>query len=98
MAALPAGSTDVRTLLLCLGFLAASAHAEERPRFDAKATLQRARVGTYSARLAPPVRVSEKPKAEQRERAARPSDFERMTCREDPAAPHTLLCEPKRIP
>lgn len=87
----------MRALLLCLGLLAASAHAGERPRFDAQASVQRAGVGTYSTTLAPARRVivhrrlpiPADPK---------PSDFERLECRDDPNRPHLLICEPRKNP
>lgn len=85
----------MRALLLAAAILASSAHAGEPPRFDARATLQRAQVGTYSPRAAAPVKV----RVETARRPARASDrFERMTCRENPAEPHTLICETKRTP
>lgn len=44
------------TAILAL-FAASLALGQEPRRFDAQQTLQRAQVGTYSPRLAPPVRV-----------------------------------------
>lgn len=77
----------------------APAHAQERTPFSAQATLQRAQVGTYSARLAPPVRVELETTAPARHPRVRASDFERtdtyLSCRVNPAEPKTVICEPR---
>ena len=69
--------------------LATVAAAEERPLYSAQDSLRRAQVGTFSPRLAPPVRVQETARG-----AARP--FERMECRPDPSRPleRTIICTP----
>lgn len=72
---------------LLLGATAAS--ATDRPRFDADDTLRRARVGIYSERLAPPVRVTLVPPlgesaridAKRSTRRQIQQQFERMDCR-----------------
>lgn len=85
----------MRTLMTtALLLLAASAHAGDRPPYSAQETLQRAQVGTYSPRLA----VRKPHPGQKRRVAAVPADFERVRCAEDPAAPRTLLCEPRRAP
>lgn len=80
----------MRALLLAVAILATSAHAAEPPRFDARATLQRAQVGTYSPRAAPPVRVEVKPV---RRRAPSTRFAERLVCRPDTARPEITICE-----
>lgn len=79
------------TLLLSL---CSRARATERAPFDAQATLQRAQVGTYSARLAPTVKLTRR----EVRRVARSADFDRLECRNDPNRPHLMICEPRRTP
>lgn len=67
--------------------LATVAAAEERPLYSAQETIRRAQVGTFSPRLAPPVRVQETP----RTGAGR---FERLECWEEPAG--AIICTPRR--
>jgi hypothetical protein len=80
-----------RTLILAACLLAAVAHAEDAPRFDARETLRRAEVGTYSARGTLPVRKDVKPIR------GPASEFERIVCREDPADPinQSIVCVAK---
>lgn len=65
---------------VALQLLATVAAAEERPLYSAQDSLRRAQVGTFSPRLAPPVRVQETPRGTARQ-------FERMECRHDPSRP-----------
>ena len=67
--------------------LATVAAAEERPLYSAQETLRRAQVGTFSPRLAPPVRVQETP---------RPGagQFDRLECREEPNG--AMICTPRK--
>ena len=67
--------------------LATVAAAEERPLYSAQETLRRAQVGTFSPRLAPPLRVQGTPRPEA-------GQFERLECREEPAG--TIICTPRR--
>lgn len=73
--------------------LATQAHAEEPGRYSALDTIRRAQVGTFSPRLAPPVRVVP---AEPRAGKPEPSRFERMDCRPDPSRPleRAIVCTP----
>lgn len=71
-------------LFLALALSCASAHAEGPSRYDARASLQRAQVGTYAPRAAPPVRVAIP--------AATSRRVERMTCRPDTLQPSILRC------
>lgn len=87
----------MRALLLALAILATSAHAGERPRFDADATLRKAQVGTYSTRLAPARRVLVHRQLPIPENPT-PADFERLECRDDPNRPYLLICEPRKNP
>lgn len=80
----------MRALLLAAAILASSAHAGEPPRFDARATLQRAQVGTYSPRAAAPVKVEVKPSPR---RAPSTRFAERLECRPDHVRPEILVCE-----
>ena len=75
--------------------LANVAAAEERPLYSAQDSLRRAQVGTFSPRLAPPVRVQETARGAARQ-------FERMECRPDPSLPleRAVICtpvEPKKV-
>ena len=75
--------------------LANVAAAEERPLYSAQDSLRRAQVGTFSPRLAPPVRVQETARGAARQ-------FERMECRPDPCLPleRAVICtpvEPKKV-
>lgn len=81
----------MRALLLAAAILATSAHAGEPPRFDARATLQRAQVGTYSPRAAPPVKVEVKRATPRRAPSTRFA--ERLICRPDTARPEITICE-----
>jgi hypothetical protein len=71
--------------------LATVAAAQERPRYSAQETLRRAQVGTFSPRLAPPVRVQVTP---------RPGagQFDRLECREEPnGTPQpAMICTPRK--
>lgn len=74
--------------------------AQSRAPFSAQDTLQHAQVGTYSARLAPPVRVELEPVRRTR---IRPSEFDReptpyLSCRGNPAEPKTVICETRSRP
>lgn len=85
-----------RRLILALAvlpLLATQAHAEEAGRYSALDTIRRAQVGTFSPRLAPPVRVVP---AEPRAGKPEPSRFERMDCRPDPSRPleRAIVCTP----
>ena len=74
-------------IALALPLLATQATAEEHTLYSAHESLRRAQVGTFSPRLAPPVRVTPAAKAV-------PSQFERMTCKTDPSRPlgQTIIC------
>lgn len=74
---------------VALLILATVAAAEDRPLYSAKDSLRRAQVGTFSPRLAPPVRLEEMPRGGARQ-------FERMECRHDPSRPLELsiICTP----
>jgi len=74
---------------VALLILATVAAAEERPLYSAQDSLRRAQVGTFSPRLAPPVRVQETPRGAARQ-------FERMECRHDPSRPleRAIICAP----
>lgn len=80
-------------LLGILPILATQTHAEEPRPYSALDTVRRARVGTFSPRLAPPVRVAP---AEPRAGRPEPSRFERMDCRPDPSRPldRAIICAP----
>lgn len=69
--------------------LATVAAAEERPLYSAQDSLRRAQVGTFSPRLAHPVRVQETTRGAARQ-------FERMECRPDPSRPleRAIICSP----
>ena len=72
--------------------LATQAQAEDRPLYSAQETVRRAQVGSFSPRLAPPVRVTVPAEAGKPE----PSRFERMDCRPDPSRPldRAIVCTP----
>ena len=74
--------------------LATQAQAEDRPLYSAQETVRRAQVGSFSPRLAPPVRVIVPAKVGKPD----PSRFERLECRQDPSRPlgNTIVCEPRR--
>lgn len=74
--------------------LATQAQAEDRPLYNAQETIRRAQVGSFSPRLAPPVRVIVPAEA----RKPDPSRFERLECRTDYSRPlgKTIVCEPRR--
>lgn len=74
---------------VALLILATVAAAEDRPLYSAQDSLWRAQVGTFSPRLAPPVRVQETPRGGARQ-------FERMECRHDPSRPleRAIICTP----
>lgn len=74
---------------VALLILATVAAAEDRPLYSAQDSLRRAQVGTFSPRLAPPVRVQETARGVARQ-------FERMDCRHDPSRPleRAIICTP----
>ena len=74
--------------------LATQAQAEDRPLYSAQETVRRAQVGSFSPRLAPPVRITVPAEAGKRDG----SGFERLECRHDPSRPlgKTIVCEPRR--
>lgn len=76
-----------------LPLLATVAHAEDRPLYNAQDTLRRAQVGTNSPRLAQPVWVAPAPI---RSGKPKPSRYDRMDCRPDPARPldRIIICRP----
>lgn len=69
--------------------LATVAAAEDRPLYSAQDSLRRAQVGSFSPRLAHPVRVQETARGAARQ-------FERMECRPDPSRPleRAIICTP----
>ena len=79
-------------LLGILPILATQAQAEDRPLYSAQETVRRAQIGSFSPRLAPPVRVTVPAEAGKPE----PSRFERMDCRPDPSRPldRAIVCTP----
>lgn len=81
----------MKPLALLLLILATATQAEEGRWYNAQDTLRRAQVGTYSPRLAPPVKVETKGKPAQQHR------FERLRCYVDPAdrLRRAIICEPK---
>lgn len=87
----------MRLLTLALSILlplATQAQAEDRPLYSAQDTLRRAQIGSFSPRLAPPVRVTVPAEAGKPD----PFRFERLECRHDPSRPldKTIVCEPRR--
>lgn len=76
-------------LSIALLILASSTAFAEPGRYTAQDTLRAAAVGTYSARLAPPVRVKEV-------RASNnlPATFDRLECRVDNF--NQLICQQRR--
>jgi hypothetical protein len=87
----------MRLLTLALSILlplATQAQAEDRPLYSAQDTLRRAQIGSFSPRLAPPVRVTVPAEAGK----PNPFRFERLECRHDPSRPldKTIVCEPRR--
>jgi hypothetical protein len=83
-----------RALIAALLLSAGVAAAEEPPRYSAQDTLRRAQIGSFSPRLAPPVRVTVPAEAGKPD----PFRFERLECRHDPSRPldKTIVCEPRR--
>lgn len=81
----------MRALSIALLIFATSAAFAEPGRYTAQETVRAAAIGTYSARLAPPVRVKEvrSPRASQL-----PSTFDRLECRVDSF--NQLICQPRR--
>lgn len=79
----------MRSLVAVLLPLATQAQAEDRPLYSAQETVRRAQVGTFSPRLAHPVRVQETARGAARQ-------FERMECRPDPSRPleRAIICTP----
>lgn len=71
--------------------LSTQAAAEDRAPYSAQETIRRAGVGTYSPRLAPPVRVAP---FEQGTGGRDADRFERMECRDDPVK-KVIVCKPK---
>jgi len=87
----------MRLLTLALSILlplATQAQAEDRPLYSAQDTLRRAQIGSFSPRLAPPVRVTVPAEAGKPD----PFRFERLECRHDPSRPldKTIVCELRR--
>lgn len=87
----------MRLLTLALSILlplATQAQAEDRPLYSAQDTLRRAQIGSFSPRLAPPVRVTVPAEAGKPD----PFRFERLECRHDPSRPldKTIVCVPRR--
>lgn len=88
-------------VLLILGLViahactATPAHAGEPARFDARATLQRAQVGHYSARAQPPLKVAVQARKPSRDR---PQRFERLVCKPDTVRPEIFTCDFKKAP
>ena len=87
----------MRLLTLTLAVLlplATQAQAEDRPLYNAQETIRRAQVGSFSPRLAQPVRVTVPAEAGKPD----PSRFERLECHRDPSRPlgKTIVCEPRR--
>ena len=82
---------------LMLALVIADAQAAQRELFNARETLERAKVGTYSPRAQPPVRVEVEEPA--RFRATRhgkrqiQQQFERMDCRWQDAT-NSMRCVP----
>ena len=78
-------------IAIVLPLLATQAHAEEPGRYSALHTVRRAQIGSFSPRLAPPVRVAP---AEPRAAKPNPRQFERMDCRPDPSRPldRAIIC------
>lgn len=72
---------------LMLALVIAEAQAGQRERFNARETLERAKVGTYSPSAQPPMRVVvERPariRAFDHDRRQRQRQFERMDCNVD---------------
>lgn len=85
------------TLFTVLLLLSAVSHADERPLYSARETIQRAQVGTASPRVAPPVRV-EVPAEALRSETVTPSRYERRDCRVDPSKPlgSNIICETRK--
>jgi hypothetical protein len=85
----------LRLLSIVLLLLATQAHARDRPLYDAGDSIRRAQVGTYSARLAPSLRVSLGESARFRTSTHRKrqiqQDFERLQCRIDDAT-NSMTC------
>lgn len=79
---------------IALPILATQAHAEERPLYNAQDTIRRAQIGTYSPRLAQPVRIAPEQTPSDR---PKPSRYERMDCRPDPSRPldRIIVCTPR---
>lgn len=71
--------------------LSTQAAAEDRSPYSAQEAIRRAGVGTYSPRLAPPVRVAP---VEQGTGGRDADRFERMECRDDPVQ-KVLVCKPR---
>lgn len=80
---------------IILPILATVAAAEERPLYSAHDSIRKAGIGSYSPRLAPPVRVA--PPLGQSAKPS-PHQFDRMECKPDPARPLQLVyvCTPKQ--
>jgi hypothetical protein len=96
----------MKSLAIVLLSLATQAHAaslalgEGTAPYDAHATIQRARIGTYSPRLAPPVSVviesrSARIGASSHRKPAIQQEFERMDCRLKSSA-DPIVCTPTR--
>lgn len=80
---------------VALLILATVVAAEDRPLYSAQESLRRAQIGSFSPRLAPPVRVQETPRETARQ-------FERLECRQDLSRPldRIIICtptEPKKV-
>lgn len=82
----------MRTLCTALLILATSAAFAEAGRYTAQDTVRAAAIGTYSARLAPPVRVKEV--RTPRTSNNLPATFDRLECRVDNF--NQLICQQRR--
>lgn len=82
---------------LMLALVIADAQAAQRELFNARATLERAKVGTYSPRAQPPVRVEVEQPARLRANGHGnrqiQQQFERMDCRWEDAT-NSMRCVP----
>lgn len=82
----------MRALSIALLILATSAAFAEPGRYTAQDTVRAAAIGTYSARLAPPVRVKEV--RTPRTSNNLPATFDRLECRVDNF--NQLICQQRR--
>lgn len=79
------------TAAIILPILTSVAAADGRPLYSAHDSIRKAQIGSYSPRLAPPLRVEGSPHPTS-------NQFDRMECRTDPAKPleQTFICTPKK--